>query len=93
MPMSGAVTSSPPPTRSARPARTSTGSTGRSAIFLRPWCASCSITSRLAAAVDGIEPDDTDGLDLDAEARDMRGVADGMTDRQLGTPSLGGQGR
>lgn len=47
----------------------------------------------IADAVDGIEPDDTDGLDLDAEARDMRGVADGMTDRQLGTPSLGGQGR
>lgn len=47
----------------------------------------------IADAVDGIEPDDTGGLDLDAEARDMRGVADGMTDRQLGTPSLGGQGR
>lgn len=47
----------------------------------------------IADSVDGIEPDDTDGLDLDAEARDMRGVADGMTDRQLGTPSLGGQGR
>ena len=40
-----------------------------------------------------VDARDASGLDLDAEARDMRSVADGMTDRQLGTPSHGGQGR
>lgn len=57
----------------------------------------------IAEAVGGIEPSDGGGdspeafvdrgIDLDAEARDMRGVSDGMTHQQLGTPSLGGQDR
>lgn len=40
----------------------------------------------IADAVHGIEPDDTDGLDLDAEASNARGVAHGLAPRQPDTP-------
>lgn len=50
---------------------------------------------QLAAWDDLIDPEGrgTDGLDLDAEASDVRGIADGLASRQVESPGLDGRDR
>ena len=45
----------------------------------------------IADAVDGIEPDDTDGLDLDAEGRDAREISSGFAHGRDRQPDFAGR--